>query len=132
MHDCGTMEPKDQAEGVSKIAGQRESLVAPRQCTIRIAKQPQGECQNRCGVDPRVLPVHKGMGAMNLRLVEMDCLFEVTPSRSEVSRPEERRPMGEMSFDEERRISRVLAQSKQLFRQLLRPPEIPAGPIEIP
>src|SRR5262249_24596171 len=120
MHHGGMIERKGQAEGVSKIAGQRESLVALRQRAVRIAKQPQDESQDGCGPDPRVLPVNKGVGAVNLWVVEMDSLLEVIASRREVSHEEERRPTDKVSLDEERRISSAFAQGKQLFRQLLR------------
>src|SRR5262249_18316068 len=105
---------------VSKIVGQRDSLVALRQRAVRIAKHPQGQSQKGCGVDPRFLPVNKGVGAVNLWVVQMDHLLEVIPSRSGVSRPEERIPSGKKCLDEERRISSAFGQSKQLFSQFLR------------
>jgi hypothetical protein len=62
----------------------------------------------------------------------MDSLLEVMPSRSEIPRPEEGHATGIMSLDEETRILSVFGQGEQLLCQLLRRPEIPAGPIEIP
>src|SRR5262245_5958463 len=105
MHRGGMNERNDYAKGVSEIVGQRESLVARCQRAIRIAKRPQNQSQNGCGVDPWVMPVDEGMGAVNLWVVEMDSLVEVIPSRTQIARKEKRRAPGEVRFDEQGGVS---------------------------
>src|SRR6516162_9737289 len=95
------MERHGQAEGMSKIAGQRDTLVALSQCAVRIAKEPRNDARCGFGKDPGVDPVDEGMGAVGLRVVHMDCLLEVVPSRNEVSHPKEGHSTGTMCLDEE-------------------------------
>jgi hypothetical protein len=83
-------------------------------------------------MDCRIQTVENGMAAMLLGIVERAALLQMLKSDGQLATPEQGNTKRSMRFEEERWVLRVLGQTKELRRQLVRRPELCAFQMEDP
>jgi len=130
------LQSKSQAERVSKFLSQGQRFMDALQGLVWIAEHPYGHGRKASARYAGVLSVHKGMGAVLLRIIEGHPLLKVRSSWSHLSKPEHGLPQHPVRLQEERRVLCALGQAEKLLPQLtcrlqLRPEHIkPPQPIQ--
>lgn len=102
----------------AELLGQLQRVLGSRHGLIRISRDPQHLGAGKMGADPGIMPGdQKGLGAMFLRIVQIETALDVVEGKLQLAMIVKRGPMGVMGLQEHRPVPLAPRKIEQGGRQ---------------